>query len=320
MAEGRQQPHAADGSNEAEGSGQDIVRKDLDEQEERIVEAHETASAKLVHEIIRQRGIDELERPAAALIWSALGAGFVIGVSLYANALFEHEFAGAVFLPLLLALGYSSGFIVVIAGRMQLFTESTITAVLPLATTPCWTNLWRTLRLWGIVFFGNIVGTLAFALFIHFDIAHQPEIVAAMQKLSAHTMGIYLEAPFGKGIPAGFLLAVMVWATPNLEKQEFLLVVLITGLMSLGEVSHSIVGSAEMWVSILHGDISFTTGIFGFLIPAALGNLVGGALLFALLAHAQVAPEIEGEEGGYRYGEKTAKKDDGKDKNAVRTS
>lgn len=315
MAAKKEGAQKGDGGGEAEESGQDIVRQDLNAQEERIVEAHETASAKLVHEIIRQRGIDELERPAAALIWSALGAGFVIGISIYANAVFAHRIGGAPYLPLLLALGYSSGFIVVIAGRMQLFTESTVTAVLPLATTPCWNNLWRTLRLWGIVFLGNVVGTLMFALFIHFDIGRQPEIAAEIHKQSLHAMAIYLQAPFWKGMPAGFLLAVMVWATPNVEKQEILLVVLVTGLIYLSDAAHSIVGSGEMWITVLAGDFSLATGLFGFLLPAALGNLVGGALLFALLAHAQVAPEIEGEgEGGYRYGDNRARKKGGKAK------
>lgn len=288
---------------EAEEGGRDIVRKDLDEQEERIVEAHETASAKLVHEIIRQRGIDELERPAASLVWSSIGAGFVIGISPYAQGVVAHSMPGAPYLKLLLAIAYATGFIAVISGRMQLFTESTVTAVLPLATTPCWSNLWRTLRLWGIVFLGNIVGTFLFAVFVHFNFAHQPEITALIQERSVETLAIYLQSPFLKGIPAGFLLAVLVWSAPNLERQEFFLIILITGLMWMGDVGHSIVGSAEMWVSVLHGDLGILTGVFGFLLPAALGNLIGGAVLFALLAHAQVVPEMETGKG-YRYGGK----------------
>ena len=67
-----------EGSDAAKESGHDIVREDLDDHEREIVSSHEIASAKLVHEIIRQRGIEELERPASALLWSAIAAGFVI--------------------------------------------------------------------------------------------------------------------------------------------------------------------------------------------------------------------------------------------------
>ena len=266
-----------------------------------IVDQHETASARLVHEIIRQRGIAELERPAAALAWSAIGAGFTIGLSVYAMAVIEREMPDAPMLPLLLALGYAIGFVAVIAGRMQLFTESTLTAVLPLTTTPCWSNAQRTLRLWAIVLAGNLVGTLCFALFVHFDLAGQPDIGALIREASLTAIKGHEASPFLMGIPAGFMLAVLVWALPNLDKQELLATVLITGLMALAGVAHSIVGSAEMWVVVLEGDRTLAQGFLGFLLPAAAGNLVGGAFLFAFLAHAQVSPEIE-EEERYRYG------------------
>ena len=285
----------------AEETASDIVREDLDDEDQRIVDDHATASARLVHEIIRQRGIAELERPAAALAWSAIGAGFVIGLSLYAIAAIERAVPDSPVLPLLVALGYSIGFIAVIAGRMQLFTESTLTAVLPLTTSPCWSNARRTLRLWAIVFAGNLAGTLCFALFVHFDLAGQPDIGALIHDASLTAITGYEASPFLMGIPAGFMLAVLVWAIPNLEKQELLAIVLITGLMALAGVAHCIVGSAEMWVLVLAGDRTLAQGVLDFLLPATAGNLVGGAVLFAFLAHAQVSPEIR-EEEGYRFG------------------
>lgn len=281
----------------------DLVRDDLNAKDKRIVNAKVVASAKLVHEIIRQRGIEELERPAVSLAWSAIGAGFVIGLSPYAMAAVTRAVPDAPMLPLLLALAYSVGFIAVIAGRMQLFTESTLTAVLPLATTPCWSNLRRTLRLWLIVFAGNLVGTLAWALFVHFDLAGQPELGAIIHEESLATIARYEANPFLMGIPAGFMLAALVWSMPNLERQEIFAIALVTGLMALAGVAHCIVGSAEMWVTVLAGDRTLAQGLFGFLFPAALGNLLGGGVLFALLADAQVSPEIR-EQLAYRFDEK----------------
>lgn len=290
----------ADGVDAAKESGHDIVREDLDDHEREIVSSHEVASARLVHEIIRQRGIDELERPASSLLWSAIAAGFVIGLSPYAIGIFAAEVPDGPWMPLLMALGYSIGFIAVIAGRLQLFTESTITAVIPLATTPCWRNFNRTMRLWAIVLAGNMVGTFAFGLFVHFNIAGQPEIGQQITLASLDAITHQMSSPFLKGIPAGFMLAALVWAMPNLERQEIFIIAAITGLMHLGGVAHSIVGSAELWIIMLDGKIGVAQGLVGFLVPAVLGNVVGGGLLFALLAHAQVVPELD---NGYVYGE-----------------
>ena len=196
-------------------------------------------------------------------------------------------------MPLLMALGYSLGFIAVISGRLQLFTESTVTAVIPLATTPCWSNFNRTLRLWVIVLAGNMVGTFAFALFVHFNLSGQPEIARHIREDSLKAITAYMESPFLKGIPAGFMLATLVWAMPNLERQEVFIIAAITGLMYLAGVAHSIVGAAELWVIMLAGQIGVAQGLFGFLVPAVLGNVIGGGLLFGLLAHAQVVPEID---------------------------
>ena len=281
--------------NSASQSPRDRELDNLSSNDRQIIQGHERATAMHVHEIIRLRGIEELERPLFALLWSSIGAGFVIGLSPYSQAMLRLLVPDGPWKSLLVAMGYPVGFIAVIAGRMQLFTESTITAVLPLATTPSRSNLWRTFRLWAIVMAGNVLGTLVFALFIHFDIAHQPEIAEAVQANSAEAMDVMLVAPFRLGIPAGFMIAVAVWAMPNLERQEFLLIGLVTFLMAIGGVAHSIVGSAEMLVSVLDGKIDAFTGFVRYLLPAALGNLVGGAGLFALLAHAQVRQEIRQE-------------------------
>ncbi|MAK98921.1 MAG: formate transporter [Citromicrobium sp.] len=280
-------------SDAAKESGHDIVREDLDDHEREIVSSHEIASAKLVHEIIRQRGIEELERPASALLWSAIAAGFVIGLSPYAIGALLNKVPEGPWMPLLMALGYSLGFIAVISGRLQLFTESTVTAVIPLATTPCWSNFNRTIRLWVIVLAGNMIGTFAFALFVHFNLSGQPEIAMHIREDSLKAITAYMDSPFLKGIPAGFMLATLVWAMPNLERQEVFIIAAITGLMYLAGVAHSIVGAAELWVIMLAGQIGVAQGLFGFLVPAVLGNVIGGGLLFGLLAHAQVVPEID---------------------------
>ena len=115
--------------------------------------------AMATHEEIRQEGEKELERDALALLWSAVAAGLSMGASMVAKGIF-HVHLGE--LPggfLLENLGYTFGFVIVIMARQQLFTENTVTAVLPIMHKPTPGNIGLLLRLWGVVLIGNLVGT-----------------------------------------------------------------------------------------------------------------------------------------------------------------
>ena len=89
--------------------------------------------AMAIHEHIRQDGEKEMERDAMALLWSAIAAGLSMGASLLAKGIFHVQLEGVPGGFLLENLGYTFGFIIVIMARQQLFTENTVTAVLP----PC---------------------------------------------------------------------------------------------------------------------------------------------------------------------------------------
>lgn len=112
-----------------------------------------------IHEHIRQDGEKELERDAMALLWSAIAAGLSMGASLLAKGIFHAELEGVPGSFLLENLGYTFGFIIVIMARQQLFTENTVTAVLPVMQKPTMSNVGLLMRLWGVVLLGNILGT-----------------------------------------------------------------------------------------------------------------------------------------------------------------
>lgn len=263
----------------------------LDPEQEEVVDDRRAASALVVHEVVRRQGIEELDRPAASLMWSGITAGIAIGLSLLGKALMETAVPPGAWTPLLQSLGYSVGFVVVILGRMQLFTESTLSAVLPLATDPSGRNLARTLRLWGIVLFANLIGTLAFAGFAMFGGLGAEQAAALVEVSAVVTKHVGMHG-FLAGIPSGILLASVVWTLPSVEGQKVTLIVLLTGLIDLGGFAHVVAGSAEMWVLLLHGDLG-PGGALAFFFPVLFGNIVGGSVLFALLAHAQVRTEIE---------------------------
>jgi len=112
-------------------------------------------SSRVIYEAIRRDGVEELGRPVASLVWSGLAAGLLMSFSVLGEAALRLHLGGVPGAHLLESFGYSIGFIAVIFGRMQLFTENTITTVLPLVTNPRRGNLWRVLRLWSVVLAAN---------------------------------------------------------------------------------------------------------------------------------------------------------------------
>ena len=108
----------------------------LSAHEEQEVSHNQPPRAAVLHEIIRAQGDKELQRSIAALWWSALAAGLTMGLSLMAMGLFYARLPEGGSSQVIASLGYSAGFLAVILARQQLFTENTLTAVLPVMTRP----------------------------------------------------------------------------------------------------------------------------------------------------------------------------------------
>lgn len=272
--------------------GPDDPGADLSHEESAAVAERKSAGPRVVHEIVRQQGEEELERPLASLILSGLAAGVSIYLSVIAQAALMLKLPPSPAREPVAALGYSVGFIVVVLGRLQLFTESTITAVIPLASDPSLANLGRTIRLWAAVFLANLAGTLGVALvFAHVGLV-SPEMLGSMLEVSRHLLDKSPGSVFLQGIPAGFILATVAWVLPNVRGQEIWVVGILTYLVSLGGFSHVIAGSAEAWLLAARGETSWGFAAIGFTLPALAGNIIGGTGLFAVLAHAQVRSEL----------------------------
>ena len=100
---------------------------------------------------------------------------------------------------------------------------------------------------------------------------------------------------FVNAIPAGFMIAILAWSLPNAREQAFLVIFAITYVVAIGGFSHSIVGSDEAFLLLFSGHTGVWQTLVELILPAVLGNLLGGAGLFALLAHAQVRGEMDGQ-------------------------
>src|SRR6202161_4861514 len=134
--------------------------------EQKQVEERLAIGANVVYETIRREGEEELHRPATALAWSALAAGLSMGFSFVAEGLLMAHLPDQPWRPLIARAGYCVGFLIVILGRQQLFTENTLTVILPLLLHKNLRTLLRVTRLWGVVLAANLTGTFLFALCI----------------------------------------------------------------------------------------------------------------------------------------------------------
>ena len=193
---------------------------------------------------------------------------------------------------LVVPLGYVIGFLIVIFGRLQLFTENTIAAILPLAVEFSAKNWIRVGRLWAIVFSANLFGALIAGLVFNFTPMLQPGIYDALIGISEKAVVQPWFTVFARAVPAGFLIAALVWMMPSSKGSEFLVVSSIIYVLVLGGFTHVVVGATEALTLLLAGDISLWHATWGFTVPAFLGNVVGGAALFAMLAYAQIRDEV----------------------------
>jgi formate-nitrite transporter family protein len=266
----------------------------LTREETKSVKERRRLRAAVVYEIIRLEGEAELARKFSALWWSALAAGISIGFSVLSQALLEAALHGLPGAGVVADLGYCVGFLIVILARQQLFTENTLTAVLPIMVRKDWSGIWDVLRLWGIVLAGNLVGCFMFAAFLAYSGAFSQETQTAITEIGRHLMANTPNEMFVKGIMAGWLIAALVWMLPSAESTEIFIITLITYIIALGDFTHIIAGSVEAIYMWLIGEVSFWHMAGGFFIPTLLGNVAGGTVLFAVISYAQVREELEG--------------------------
>ncbi|MFG1427945.1 formate/nitrite transporter family protein [Roseixanthobacter glucoisosaccharinicivorans] len=267
--------------------------KDLSAQEHAQVEEHRNLRPLAVYEVIRREGVDELRRPLASLWWSGLAAGLSIGFSVVAEAALHAHLPDAPWRAIIESIGYSLGFLIVILGRYQLFTEITLTAVLPVLAEPTRSALAALARIWGVVFAANMVGTAIFAILLSTRLILPTEIDEAILSLSRELATLTPTDALVRGIVAGWLVATVAWLLPSAEHSRVIIIVALTGLISLLQLSHVVSGSVEIFYLAALGEIGIGRVLGGFILPLLVGNVIGGAALFALLAYGQVKDEMK---------------------------
>ena len=276
---------------------------DLSAKEQHEVEKSQPPRAAVLHEIIRTQGDQELERSIAALWWSALAAGLTMGLSLMGMGLLNSRLPEGEGFKVIASFGYCAGFLAVILARQQLFTENTLTAVLPIMSKPTLANFGRLFRLWTVVLVGNLCGTLLVAYVMLklpiFDSKTDLAFLDIGRKVMENDAG----QMFAKGIVSGWMIATMVWMIPSMESAKMWIIILITYLMALGDFTHIVVGSAEVSYLVFAGELPWKDFWLVFAGPTLAGNIIGGSFIFALISHAQIRSESGAPKGGADRGQ-----------------
>src|SRR4051812_24626968 len=261
---------------------------ELSEPELKEAEERSSVTVRVVHEAVRREGEEELARSSSALAWSGLAAGLSMGFSLMVEGVLHAALPDTPWRPLISKLGYSIGFLIVILGRQQLFTENTLTVVLPVLRRPDSLMMRNVARLWAIVLAANLIGALLFACASARTDIFSHETRAAMTALSIDALSPAVGTVFLRGIVAGWLIALMVWLLPFAEAARVWVIILLTYVVGIGQFAHVIAGSVETMFAVAASQRSAWEYVSHFLVPALAGNIVGGVSLVAALAHAQV--------------------------------
>ncbi len=243
-------------------------------------------------ESVVEDGQEELSRASTGLALSGLAAGLNISFGAVALGVVGAATGGSA--GLVAALVYPIGFLIVILGRSQLFTENTITPLTVVLTR--FDSLPNMLRLWVVVFIFNILGAIAFAAALVYGDVLRPAAFDVLFEETATKLeyGFWLTAL--KGILGGWIVALMPWmvaASRDTISQVFFIYILAF-LIPVGGLTHCIAGSSEVLVAVFAGETTLLEYLGLFLLPATLGNIVGGVVLVTLLNYGQVAGSREG--------------------------
>ncbi|MDP9474560.1 MAG: formate/nitrite transporter family protein [Actinomycetota bacterium] len=228
---------------------------------------------------------DVRDAGGAGLALSGVAAGLNISFSALALGVVG-AMAGGV--GLVAMLFYPIGFLIVVLGRAQLFTENTVTGVTVALTEA--SKLLNMLRFWAVVFASNVIGAAVFAAAVTYGNLLDPAAFDLLLEGAAHNLEPGFLALTLKVVFGGWLVALVAWLVAACQatiSQAFSIYVL-SFLIPAARLAQCVAGSAEVLMSVFAGETAFLAYLFGFLAPATLGNTIGGVVLVTLLNFGQV--------------------------------
>ncbi len=252
---------------------------------------------KKINEILDEQietALHEHNRSNQDLFLSAISAGLEVGFSVFLMAVIYSLFNGVIhpsYLHVLIALAYPLGFIFVVIGRSELFTEHTTLAVIPVLNRNA--TIKSLLILWGIVYAGNLLG----GYFFGYILSVLPERLNSIDNGAFYSLAKKLvDHPWhtilGSGILAGWLMGLLSWLVTSSQEtiSRIIIIALITSVIGIGGLHHSIVGSIEVFTAAITSNKIGWADYLHVQIWATLGNLVGGVVFVAFVKYSHINP------------------------------
>ena len=232
----------------------------------------------------------ELKRSARSLAVSGFAGGITLGLTGIGVASMLALLGEGGWQQVVAYLIYPVGFIAVIIGRQQLFTENTLYPVVLVLDER--RHLLKTLRLWTVVFLSNIAGAVAFAALVIHTLALKPEVSSKLVGLGFSAAQGDISHFFWSGVVGGWLIALVAWmvTASHWTIGQVAMVWLLTFIVGIGHFSHCIVTSCEILSAVMANAVS-TGQYLHWLVPATLGNIVGGVIIVSVLNYGQVRQE-----------------------------
>lgn len=237
-----------------------------------------------------KEGAEQLRRRTLSLALSSVAAGLMLGFTAMSVAV-TAKFAGQFEMPLLTrvatAIVYPLGFVMCVLSGTQLFTEHTATAVYPVLDRRA--SIVRLLRLWVIVIAGNLIGAATSAVLLN---VADPVVQAreGYLEIARHLVEFETWPLLVSSVLAGWLMAEGAWLLLGTghASGQILCVYIVTFLIGIGGLHHSIAGSVEMFAALMIGTEYSVAQAARFIALALLGNLIGGSMFVAVLNYAHI--------------------------------
>jgi formate-nitrite transporter family protein len=244
-------------------------------------------SADEIFQAVLENARTELGRSVTKLGFSGVAGGITMGLTGLGVAASRAFLGDTGWRDLVSYLFYPIGFISVIIGRAQLFTENTLYPVVLVLDEH--RGLFRMLRLWGVVFAANVFGAWVFAVLVTKTTALHPDVLSELVKLgTAGSSGDFAHF-FWSGVIGGWLIAFVAWTVTasHWTIGQLTMIYLLTLVVGAGRFAHCIAGSCEVLAAVEFGAVS-AGQYFYWLLATTLGNISGGVVLVSLLNYAQV--------------------------------
>ncbi len=275
--------HKKDESHEAAGHQKNLARP----------------SAEEIYHQVAANARQELKRSSFSLALSGFGGGIFMGLSALGTALALALLPPSPSAQVISRMLYPLGFIVVIIGRSQLFTENTLYPVaLVLAEKK---QFWNTMRLWVIVLPSNVLGALTFATLAALTPSISHSTLHELVKLGQEAAANPPSAVFWTGVMGGWIIALAAWLVSGSHSitGSVMVIWVLTFIVGLGNFAHCIATSGEIFAAILTHAVPWSTYPAWFF-PAVLGNICGGVGMVTILEYGQVVAgsSAENSEGG----------------------